>query len=133
MTIHNSETATLFVNSVEIDQILTLSGPSISVGEVSTTNLASTSKTRRASVMPDGGTVSVTFQWDWGLHSSLSYLAVASGQANVPCVLTYPDSTEVTFSAYINSLEISAGGEDTNLEASMELMISGAVTFDGGA
>lgn len=129
MAVYEAEGSTLSVNSVSITQLLSLSGPAMSVGEVSTTNLASTSKTRRPSIQPDGGTVSATFQYDESIHSSLATLVSTSSTALVSCAITYPDGTQVDFDGFVSSFEISAGGEDTNLEGTIEIMVSGAVTF----
>lgn len=115
-----------------ITQVLSVSFSGYSVGEVETTNLASTNKTFRASQQPDPGTMSATLQYDDSAHSSITDLMETPGSSLTACVVTFSDDTTFSFNAFPMSFEV--GAEiDGNVEAEVELRISGGITIGTAA
>ncbi len=115
-----------------IAQVLEISGPDITTGAKETTNLGSTSKSRRAQ-LPDTGPITFTIQYDPSdtTHQFLLTQINTWPQGLVAWELVFNTSPahNYSFNAFISKLSPKGMNEEDNLEADIELTISGIVTF----
>jgi hypothetical protein len=115
-----------------IAQVLELEGPGMSVGTIKTTNLASTVHTKRAQ-LPDPGTISATIQYD-PADSTHTFLTTTAGTWPQPLVAGEIDfaatgSHKAAFSAILTKFAPKGMNQEDNLEADIELELSGAITW----
>lgn len=115
----------------DIAQVLDITGPDITTGAKETTNLGSTSKSRRAQ-LPDTGPTTFTIQYDPSdtTHTFLLTTINTWPQALISWVLTFNTTTThtYTFNAFISKFSPKGMNAEDNLEADVELTISGLVT-----
>jgi hypothetical protein len=113
-------------------QVVEVDGPEATVDTKETTNLSSTSKTYRAQ-LPDGGTVSATVQYDPAdaTHQAFHTAINAWPQAPTSCSIIFNtvNTSTATFSAILTRFKPKGMNEEDNLEAEIELKITGKVTW----
>jgi len=115
---------------IQIGQVVSISGPSGSTGEIDVTNLSSTAKEFVAS-LPDWGDVSLSVVWDPATtsnrHDALwtDFSAQTTGTYQIR--LTDSPQTTLTFSAFPNSYPVSIAVDD-KVGADIGLRITGTVT-----
>jgi hypothetical protein len=125
--------ATISSTLTVIAQVTEIDGPAVEVGAKETTNLASTSKTYRAQ-LPDSGTVSFTIQYDPAntTHTQLTAWANTWPQTLIVWNVlfnTTGGSDTAAFSAFLTKFKPKGMNEEDNLEADVELKLSGLVTW----
>jgi hypothetical protein len=115
-----------------VAQVLEISGPDLGVGSKETTNLASTIKTYRAQ-LPDPGTLSFTIQYDPADATHQFLMTTWATWPQVPVVWKVLFNTTAThswsFSAILTKFSPKGMNEEDNLEADMELKLTGALTI----
>jgi predicted secreted protein len=117
---------------VEIGQIISITGPSVSVATIETTDLQDTAKTFIAG-MYDGGEVAIEVSYDPDTASSPDSnhtdmtADILAGQAGYWKV-EWSDGNYVHGSGIITSFSSTASIDD-KLTASFTIKVSGAVTF----
>ena len=99
----------------EVGQVMSISGPDGSTGEIDVTNLASTIKEFVPS-LPDMGTVSCEASWDHATtannHAAISTAFLAQETKNWEIRLSDSPRTVVAFSGFPNSFSTSIGVDD---------------------
>lgn len=124
--------ATVSSTLTAIAQVLEIDGPEATVEPKSTTNLASTAKTYRA-LLPDGGTISARVQYDPAdsTHAFLASKINEYPQTAVAWAMIFnaQNAPTATFTAILTKFKPVGMNEDDNLEAEIELKITGLVTW----
>lgn len=115
-----------------VSQVLDVDGPEATVETKETTNLASTSKSYRA-LLPDGGTVSARIQYDPGDTTHLAFVTSINQwpQTPIACAIVFNTTTTstATFTAILTKFKPTGMNEEDNLEAEIELKITGLITW----
>ena len=113
-----------------IGQVQSLSGPSVSVATIDTTDIAGTAKTFIAG-MVDGGEVSLEVSYDPDSTDAEYHTAMTadleSGTAKT-WTITWSDGSTVSASGIITSFSASASIDD-KVTASFAIKVSGALTW----
>ena len=125
--------ATISSSLTALVQVLEVDGPEATVETKGTTNLSSTAKSYRAQ-LPDGGTVSATVQYDPAAttHQFLTTTINTWPQQPVTWAVAFPQITGshgASFSAILIRFKPKGMNEEDNLEADIELKITGLVTW----
>lgn len=123
---------TLKLATTAVGQVVSISGPNRSVGTVETTNLNSTERTFRPTIL-DNGEVTVTIQFDPDdtQHTAIEALLTASPLASASWVITMTDGTPstYTFNGILTAFDIDAAASVDDLTtASLTIKITGAIT-----
>jgi len=127
--------ATFTYDSEIIGELISISGPSISVATIDTTTLADVHRTFVGGTIDSGeltlecnldpgGTDSGKFEDQWDA-------AAAAAPAAKACIITFPaaaTASTYTFNAVLTGYETSLNMDDS-IKASISLKISGAVTI----
>lgn len=116
-----------------IAQVLEISGPEVTVGAKETTNLGSTSKSYRAQ-LPDSGKITFSVQYDPAgtTHQALTTAVNTWPQLPVAWKIlfnTTGGSDAATFSAFVTKFAPKGMNTEDNLEADVELQVTGLVTW----
>lgn len=124
--------ATISSSLTAIAQVLEIDGPGIEVGTIETTNLGSTSKSRRAQ-LPDSGKITATIQYDPTdtTHQFLTTTILTWPQAAITWELLFPSavgSHNYQFSAILTKFAPKGFNEEDNIEADIELELTGTIT-----
>jgi hypothetical protein len=124
---------TISTTLTAIAQVLEISGPEVTVGAKETTNLASTVKTYRAQ-LPDSGKVTFSIQYDPAstTHTALTTAVNTFPQAAVNWKMlfnTVAGTDAAAFSAFITKFAPKGMNTEDNLEADLELQVTGLVTW----
>lgn len=123
---------TLKLGSATLGGVVSISGPTRTVGTVNTTNLSSSAATYKPTIL-DNGEVTVTIQFDPDDtdHSAVEALMTASPLAAGSWTITCTDATPSTyaFSGILTNLNynFAASYEDLST-AELTIKISGAIT-----
>jgi hypothetical protein len=122
------EISTVFT---DIANVTSLTAPTMTVGEVEYTNIASTNKRFRPSAIPESGTISgeINFDPDEATHAQLFTLIKTPALKNWKIVFT--DASTVTtfaFSGFLTSLNIGNIADAQNVNASFTIRVDGAIT-----
>lgn len=114
---------------VTIADVVSISGPSITIPTIDSTNLTSTSRTFLTS-LPDNGEVTFTIQYDHDetTHAGLEALAVTPDDS-VNWGITFSDADTATFSGALVGFNINGMEIDGLVQAEITVKISGDVTF----
>jgi hypothetical protein len=132
MAINPGQGTILHFGASGLSQVVEVDGPEATVETKSTVNLSSTKKTYRA-LLPDGGTVSATIQYDPAdlTHQALTTAINAWPQAPTSCSVVFNtlNTSTATFSAILVKFKPKGMNEEDNLEAEIELKITGTVTW----
>jgi hypothetical protein len=132
MAIHAGQGTILQFGASAVAQVLEVDGPEASVETTSTVNLASTAKTKRP-LLPDGGTLSATIQYDPAdaTHAALTTAINTYPQVASACsvIFSAASSPAASFSAYLTKFKPTGMNEEDNLQAEIELTITGLVTW----
>jgi len=125
--------ATIASTLTAIAQVLEMEGPGIQVGTKETTNLASSIKTYRGQ-LPDPGTLTATIQYDPAdtTHQFLASQVLLWPQPAIAWAMVFPVAAgthEATFNAVLTKFAPKGFNEEDNIEADIELQLTGAVTF----
>lgn len=123
---------TLKLGSAALGGVISITGPNRQVGTVETTNLSSTVRTFRPTIL-DNGEVTVTIQFDPDDtdHTAVEALLTASPLAAASWVITCTDGTPstYTFSGILTGLDYNmASSVDDLSTADLTIKISGAIT-----
>ena len=123
---------TLKLASTAVGNVVSISGPNRSVGTVETTNLNSTERTFRPTIL-DNGEVTVTIQFDPDdtQHIALEGLLTASPLAAATWVITMTDATPSTYtvSGILTSFDVdTAASVDDLTMATLTIKVTGAIT-----
>ena len=114
-----------------IGQVMSISGPDGSTGEIDVTNLASTAKEFIPS-LPDYGTVSLDVVWDHATtanqHAALWTDFSAQTTGGYQIRLTDSPQTTLTFQAFPNAYPINIAVDD-KVGATIGLRITSSVTI----
>lgn len=126
-----SKGVTLKLASTAVGNIVSLSGPNRSVGTVETTNLNSTERTFKGTIL-DNGEISGQLQFDPDdtQHGAMEALLTASPIAAGSWVVTYTDATPSTysFSGILTAFSVTSSSVDDLVMADFTIKITGAVT-----
>lgn len=132
MPINPGQGAVFSFGASAVAQVVEIDGPEATVGTKSTANLASTSMTYR-SLLPDGGTVSFTIQYDPAslTHQALQTAINAWPQAPTACTITFNATASpiASFNAIVTRFKPKGMNQEDNLEAEVELKITGLITW----
>jgi len=125
--------ATISASLTAIAQVLEVEGPEATQGTKETTNLGSTVKTFRAQ-LPDMGTVSASIQYD-PADTTHQFLTTAINTWPQPAVVwnvlfnTVGGTDKAAFSALLTKFAPKGMNSEDNLEADIEIKITGIVTW----
>jgi hypothetical protein len=114
-----------------IAQVLSISGPTESRPEVSTTSLDDTAQTFRFG-LKDGGEVSVEIQYDSSSHVGLhGMLSDTTATATTITLVDVDGSTNesITFNSFLTGWDLSGMEVEGNVTASLTFKVSGDVTY----
>ena len=113
----------------EIEQVVSISGPDGSVGEIDVTHLASTGK-EYIGALPDFGQISLEVVWDPTLatHSAIWTDFLAQTVASYQIRLSDSPQSTLTFSAYPSQYSAQLATDD-RVSATISLKVSGSVTL----
>lgn len=120
-----ANTTEISIGGTDIENLLSVSSPSISTTMIDTTDLSSTARTF-VSGMVDGGDCSFELAYDPSLdkHEALE----ADLGTLVAVVITWSDDTTCTFVGILTNLSPAANLDD-KLTCSATVKVSGAVSF----
>jgi hypothetical protein len=112
-----------------VAQVISFGGPTFQVASIETTNLSDTAKKYRPGIV-DSGEMKFEINFDpadtghSGLKTLIESPAVASWQ------ITFPTSpaTTFTFDGFPTGMEITGGGPEEKVTASLTIKITGTVT-----
>ena len=112
-----------------VGQVISISGPDGSVGEIDVTHLASTGK-EYIGALPDFGTITMEVVWDpnLGTHSSLWTDFLAQTVASYQIRLSDSPQSTLTFNAYPSQYSANLATDD-KVGATISLKVSGSVTL----
>lgn len=122
------DTTTAGTPDTEIANIKSFSGFDGEASEIDVTNLSSTAKEFRVGLQDFG---SFSFEWDVDFDDA-GQNAVRAAQASGAVktfVLTLPDSSTATFTGLVKNATSLSGGVDQVVTGSVNIKITGAVTF----
>jgi len=115
----------------QIGQVVSISGPDGTTGEIDVTNLSSTAKEFVAS-LPDYGSVSLEVVWDHATtstnHDNLWTDFAAQTTGTYQIRLSDSPQTTMTFTAFPNQFSTSLGVDD-KVTANIGLRITASVTI----
>ena len=114
---------------VAIGQVVSISGPDGSVGEIDVTHLASTGK-EYIGALPDFGTISMEVVWDptETTHAAIWADFLAQTVSSYQIRLSDSPQSTLTFSAYPSAYAANLATDD-KVGATISLKISGSVTL----
>lgn len=112
-----------------IGSVVSISGPSASVGTVECTDLSSTSRTF-VSTIGDAGelTFTVNFDSDEATHTGL-FAYVASPSDDLSWVITLSDSGTITADGILTGYSISGAEIDGVMQAEISVKLTGDITI----
>lgn len=115
-----------------IAQLLAVTPPEKERASVDTTVRSDDVKTARASLQPEPGSASCRIQFDPAVHDDLLDLEATGAARNWK--IEYLDASDATlatctFNAFISRFGHPESGEDNNLEAELELKLTGLATW----
>ena len=113
-----------------VGQVVSVSGPSLSVATIDTTDIAGTSKTFIAG-MVDGGEISLEVSYDpatAATNHAVMTTALLAGTATDGWKITWSDGANVSALGIVTSFSASASIDD-KVTASFSIKVTGAVTF----
>lgn len=112
-----------------IGQVISISGPDGSVGEIDVTHLASTGK-EYIGALPDFGTITMEVVWDPKLtsHSAIWTDFLAQTVSSYQIRLSNSPQSTLTFNAYPSQYSANLATDD-KVGATISLKISGSVTL----
>lgn len=128
--IYKGDTASPIVYT-EVGQVISISGPDGTTGEIDVTNLASTAKEFVAS-LPDFGSIALEVSWDHATtanqHAALytDFLAQTTGDYQIR--LSDSPRTTMQITAFPNQYSVSLGVDD-KVTANISLRATSAVTI----
>lgn len=123
--------STLLKNgSTTIGQVVSISGPSWSVGTIETTLLASTNKTYLQG-LPDGGEVSAVIQYDPADSSQQILTGLMATPAVSTWSITFTDAGAAVyaFSGILTGFEIGGMEQESIVTANISIKLTGAITI----
>jgi hypothetical protein len=122
----------------DVVQVVAVTRPGLTVPEVKKTNLASTVQEYRAGRIPDNGTCEFRVQFDPNdtTHQALYTTAAAGTAKNWKYIFADGMTTpaNVMFAAFITEISPSetSAEDDSNVEATVTMRVTGAVTRTAG-
>ncbi len=113
-----------------VSNVISFDGPSETVGTVDVSNFSSTNA-EFLKLLPDGGEMTVTVNYDPGVHDAISDLMPTSVILPSAVTITFPDmaATVVSFNAWVTGFSISADIEGA-AQATITLKVTGAIDWD---
>lgn len=121
---------TLTVNSVAIAQIRSITPVKPKRAKVDSTCLDNASETRTALAgLIDPGDYEAEIAYDPSLAGHTGLEALLSSGDIVTATITWPDSTTLASSVFINEFSPTGGESDTLLTATVGFTVTGAITF----
>ena len=113
----------------EIGQVVSISGPDGSVGEIDVTHLASTGK-EYIGALPDFGTISMEVVWDPKntTHSAIWTDFLAQTVSSYQIRLSDSPQSTLTFSGYPSQYSANLATDD-KVGATIAIKVSGSVTL----
>jgi hypothetical protein len=117
-----------------VAQVLSMDGPEISVESIDTTNLSTTGgMTKRPSIIYDPGNISLTLQYNPKDASHAAILALllptpTSGSMSI----VFTDGTIYAFTGFPSKWKVTNIESQENVEADVEIEISGNITVTPG-
>lgn len=119
----------LKLGSSTIAQRVSISGPSRQVGTVETTNLDSTTKTYRPTILDNGElSLDIEFDPDDATHISLEDLMTTPAVSTWALVFADATPSTYSFSGILTGFEIGGMEVEGNLTASLTIKLTGAIT-----
>lgn len=115
--------------TVVIGQVVSISGPSASVGTVESTNLASTARTFLTTI-PDMGEVSFTVNWDHDLNTQSGLETILkTPDDTVAWLITLSDATTIGFDGLLTGFNITGMEIDGLVQAEITVKVTGDITI----
>ena len=115
------ERTKLKLDGTAVASVVSVSGPSMSVAEIETTDLDSAAKTFRPSLIPEIGTVTCTVYYDATAHQNLVDLIVTPSSQDWQ--IEFQDTTTIDFTGFLTGLNITGGDVDSNIQAEITIRI----------
>lgn len=109
-----------------VAEVISVSGPKVSVASVDKTVLSDTAKKFRPSAQVDGGSVDFEVYFSFGSHSSL----INTLSSVVKWKILYDDGVECVFDGFLTSLEISGAEMESEVKGSLSVKVNGALTWN---
>jgi hypothetical protein len=110
-----------------IANVKTFTGPDGAATVIDVSNLLSAAKEKRMG-LPDEGNFTIEIDMDTLDPGQLAMMTARSNQTQKQFKLTLPNTSTATFSGYVTKIAAS-GGVDAVLKRSVEMAITGAVTW----
>ena len=124
-----SNGTTFSYGGTAIADVVSISGPNVSVATIDTTNMAGLYRTFIGGKI-DSGEVSLEIHYDPNLPTAFEDVwdnTAAAVPAAVECIITFSDSSTYTFQGFLTSFEPSVALDDS-VKASITVKVTAGVT-----
>lgn len=128
----SAQGTSITIEGIEVENMITFSGLEGEASDLDATNMSSAAKENRAG-MDDPSGFALEIHPDYS-DSALGQNELREAQGDGyprSFIVTLPDNTVLTFSAYVKNATSVNGGVDTALGGSVALVISGGVFVSG--